>query len=151
MQAAFKACAADLPRGGFRGRFNSRPRRAAITQFVTCVRKHGYNLPAPNLSGTGPVFPSKIESNAKFQAASRSCRNLLCMNSETQSKAPNRRAGRRIAPNRDGMRSPAASQVERSAASQLASSTRMMPPLWLLKIPQMAIRCRLELNFQSNS
>ena len=78
MQAAFKACAADLPKGGFRGRrFGSRPQRAAITQFVTCIRKHGYNLPAPNLSGKGPVFPSKIESNAKFQAASRSCRNLL--------------------------------------------------------------------------
>jgi hypothetical protein len=82
MQAAFKACAADLPKGGFRGRrfgggFGGRPQRAAITKFVTCIRQHGYNLPAPNLSGKGPVFPPKIESNAKFQAASRSCRNLL--------------------------------------------------------------------------
>jgi hypothetical protein len=82
MQAAFKACAADLPKGGFRGGrfgggFGGRPQRAAITKFVTCIRSHGYNLPAPNLSGKGPVFPSKIESNAKFQAASRSCRNLL--------------------------------------------------------------------------
>ncbi len=44
---------------------------------MTCVRQHGYNLPSPNFSGKGPVFPANIRSNAKFQAASRACQSLL--------------------------------------------------------------------------
>lgn len=76
LAAAFKACASDLPRGGFRGRF-ARPRHALITKFVTCVRQHGYKLPEPNFSGKGPVFPPRIQSNSKFLAASRACQSLL--------------------------------------------------------------------------
>jgi hypothetical protein len=34
-------------------------------------------MPAPNFSGKGAVFPANIRSNAKFQAASRACQNLL--------------------------------------------------------------------------
>lgn len=75
LQAAFKACAADLPAGRFR-RFNPTARRATITNFVKCVRQHGYDLPRPNFSG-GPVFPRKIETDAKFQAASKACAHLL--------------------------------------------------------------------------
>jgi hypothetical protein len=77
LRAAFGACAAKL---GFRGgaqRFRGRLSRAAITEYVTCVREHGYKLPSPNLSGKGPVFPPNIRNNAKFQAASRACQNLL--------------------------------------------------------------------------
>ena len=44
---------------------------------MTCVRQHGYNLPNPNFSGKGPVFPANIQNNAKFQAASRACQSLL--------------------------------------------------------------------------
>ena len=75
MQAAFKACGANFGfrGGGFRGRLS----HAAITKYVTCVRQHGYNLPNPNLSGKGAVFPANIQSNAKFQAASRACQSLL--------------------------------------------------------------------------
>jgi hypothetical protein len=40
---------------------------------VACVKQHGYNLPAPNFSGKGPVFPASISKNAKFQAAAKSC------------------------------------------------------------------------------
>ena len=74
-QAALKACGAKLPSG-------ATPRstgfsREAIQKYVSCVRQHGYKLLNPNLSGTGPVFPSSIRSNAKFQAASRSCQGLL--------------------------------------------------------------------------
>ena len=76
--AAFKACAADFG-GGFRpgagGRF--RISHTAITNFVACVRKHGYNLPEPNFSGHGSIFPSNIRTNAKFEAAARSCSSLL--------------------------------------------------------------------------
>ncbi len=80
-QAALKACGAKLPSGAV-------PRstgfsREAIQKYVSCVRQHGYKLLNPNLSGTGPVFPSSIRSNAKFQAASRSCQGLLAPASGT--------------------------------------------------------------------
>jgi hypothetical protein len=74
LRAAFRACGA---RFGFGGGQKFRLSRAAITKYVTCVRQHGYNLPDPNLSGKGPVFPSNIRRNAKFQAASRACQSLL--------------------------------------------------------------------------
>jgi hypothetical protein len=72
-QAAFKACGADFPAR----RFNFANRRVAVDNFVKCVRQHGYDLPTPNLSGGGPVFPRSIESNKKFEAAARSCASLL--------------------------------------------------------------------------
>jgi hypothetical protein len=74
LRAAFQACGA---RFGFGGGQRFRLSRAAITRYVTCVRQHGYNLPDPNFSGKGPVFPSNIRTNAKFQAASRPCQSLL--------------------------------------------------------------------------
>jgi hypothetical protein len=77
LRAAFQACGAKFGfRGGGQG-FRARLSRTAITKYVTCVRQHGYNLPSPNFSGKGPVFPSNIRNNAKFQAASRACQNLL--------------------------------------------------------------------------
>jgi hypothetical protein len=79
MQAAFKACGAQFGFGGGAGggRFRGRLSNAAITKYVTCVRQHGYNLPSPNFSGKGPIFPQSIQTNAKFQAASKACQNLL--------------------------------------------------------------------------
>jgi hypothetical protein len=76
LRAALQACGARFgfgPGQGFRGRLS----RANITEYVTCVRQHGYNLPNPNFSGKGPIFPANIRSNAKFQAASRACQSLL--------------------------------------------------------------------------
>jgi hypothetical protein len=78
MQAAFKACGAQFGfRGGAGRGFGGRVSHTAITNFVTCVKQHGYNLPAPNFSGKGPIFPRNIETNAKFQAAAKSCQHLL--------------------------------------------------------------------------
>lgn len=74
LAAALKACGGGRFLGAGR-RF--RLSRAAITKFVTCVRQHGYNLPAPNFSGKGPVFPANIRSNPKFVSASKACANLL--------------------------------------------------------------------------
>jgi len=74
LRAAFQACGA---RFGFGGGQRFRLSRTAITKYVTCVRQHGYNLPTPNFSGKGPVFPSNIRGDAKFQAASRACQKLL--------------------------------------------------------------------------
>jgi hypothetical protein len=73
LQAAFKACGADFGRD----RFARRPSQQTIQKYVTCVRQHGFNLPNPNFSGKGPVFPTNIRTNAKFQAASRACQSLL--------------------------------------------------------------------------
>jgi hypothetical protein len=77
LAAAFKACGADF--GGFRGGAGiGRLSHTAINNYVTCVRQHGYpQMPAPNFSGKGAVFPANIRSNPKFQAASRACQNLL--------------------------------------------------------------------------
>jgi hypothetical protein len=74
-RAALQACGARFGFGG--GRFRGTLARANITKYVTCVRQHGYNLPNPNFSGNGSVFPSKIRTNPKFQAASRACQSLL--------------------------------------------------------------------------
>ena len=76
LRAAFQACGARFGFGGG-ARFRGRLSRTAITNYVACVRQHGYNLPNPNFSGKGPVFPANIRTNAKFQAASRACQNLL--------------------------------------------------------------------------
>jgi hypothetical protein len=88
--AAFKACGADFG-GGFAGgglgraasgaTFNvkSAADRAAVTNYVACVRKHGFDMPSPNFSGKGSVFSSSQvdRSNPKFTAASAACQSLL--------------------------------------------------------------------------
>jgi hypothetical protein len=76
-RAALQACGAKFGFGGGGQGFRGRLSRTAITKYVTCVRQHGYKLPSPNFSGKGPVFPSNIQGNAKFQAASRACQSLL--------------------------------------------------------------------------
>lgn len=78
-RAAIKACGGNLGRfrpGSGAGAPGARFSSATLDKFVTCVRKHGYNLPKPNTSG-GPIFPRSIQSNKKFQAASKSCASLL--------------------------------------------------------------------------
>lgn len=74
--AAFRACGGNFRFRGRPGGF--RLSHTAIDNYVACVRKHGYpQMPNANFSGKGPVFPSSIRSNAKFQAASRDCESLL--------------------------------------------------------------------------
>jgi hypothetical protein len=73
LAAAIKACGGANLRPGRRFRLS----QTRVNAYVACVRKHGYNLPKPNFSGKGPVFPSSIRSNPKFQAASKACQNLL--------------------------------------------------------------------------
>lgn len=80
IQAALKKCGIN-PQRNFRGGFraNSARFRAALTKFVACVRKNGYDLPKPNTSGNGPVFDaSKVNRNdAKFKAAAQKCQSDL--------------------------------------------------------------------------
>jgi hypothetical protein len=75
LRAALQACGGGRFRGG--PPRNSATFRASLTKYVACVRQHGYDLPKPNFSGKGSVFPSSIQSNPKFQAASRACQSLL--------------------------------------------------------------------------
>lgn len=75
VQAALKACGANFRAGAGRG--FGRISHQAVNNYVTCVRQHGFNMPAPNFSGKGSVFPASIRSNPKFQAASRQCQSLL--------------------------------------------------------------------------
>ncbi len=77
LRAALQACGARFGFGAGGGRFRGRLSHTAITKYVTCVRQHGYNLPNPNFSGKGPIFPANIQSSKKFQAASRACQSLL--------------------------------------------------------------------------
>jgi len=69
LQAAFKACGVQA----FGGRGRVGLNHAAVTKFVACVKQHGFDLPAPNFSGKGSVFPASIEKNKKFQSASKAC------------------------------------------------------------------------------
>jgi hypothetical protein len=73
LAAALKACGGGNFRSGQRFRLS----QTKVNAYVACVRQHGYNLPKPNFSGKGPVFPSNIRSNPKFQAASKACQSLL--------------------------------------------------------------------------
>jgi hypothetical protein len=72
-RAAFQACGGGNLGAGRRPQLSHQ----AITSYVTCVRQHGYNMPNPNFSGKGAVFPSSIRSDPKFQAANRTCQSLL--------------------------------------------------------------------------
>lgn len=74
LRAAVQACGGAR---GVPGRRRIQFSHATVQKFVTCVRQHGYTLPAPNFSGKGPVFPAKIAKDAKFQKAARSCASLL--------------------------------------------------------------------------
>jgi hypothetical protein len=47
----------------------------ALTKFASCMRENGVNVPAPNTSGTGPVFNAKgIDTTSpQFHAAESKC------------------------------------------------------------------------------
>jgi hypothetical protein len=79
VRKALKDCGIDVPNGARRGPRNGAQFRQSIEAFVSCVRRNGFNLPDPDLSGKGPVFdPAKVNQNdPKFVAASRKCRSAL--------------------------------------------------------------------------
>lgn len=73
-QEALKKCGGG--NGSGRGRFNSATAKAALTTFSGCMRTNGVNLPAPNLSGSGPVFNTTgiNTSSVTFKSAEAKCR-----------------------------------------------------------------------------
>jgi hypothetical protein len=78
-EAAVKKCGGGRGFGGGRARLNSPAYRAALTAFATCMRQNGVALPAPNTSGTGPVFDTKgiDTTSAQFTAARTKCQSKL--------------------------------------------------------------------------
>jgi hypothetical protein len=80
-EAALKKCGGDnfAGRGGSGSRFKSPAFQAALAKFATCMRQNGVNVPAPNTSGSGPVFDTKgiDTSSAQFKAAEAKCQSDL--------------------------------------------------------------------------
>jgi hypothetical protein len=84
VQAAMKKCGGGGrvfgPNGqAARRRFGSPTFRKALTAFAACMRSNGVKLPAPDTSGTGPVFSTKgvNTASATFRAASAKCQSVL--------------------------------------------------------------------------
>ena len=65
---------------GRRRRLLSSPSyRKALTSFSGCMRAHGVkNFPAPNTSGSGPIFAGQhLARNPQMQAADKACIHIL--------------------------------------------------------------------------
>jgi hypothetical protein len=76
LRAAIQACGGGNFRPGAGG--GTTLSHTAIDNFVACVRKNGYpQMPSPNFSGKGSIFPRDVESNAKFKSASSACASVL--------------------------------------------------------------------------
>lgn len=77
-EAALKKCGGrDFGARG--GRFKSPAYRQALAKFAACMRENGVNLPAPNTSGSGPIFSTKgvNTTSAKFRTADGKCTPIL--------------------------------------------------------------------------
>ncbi len=63
------------PAGGARQRFNNPTFKRALAKFATCMRENGVNIPAPNTSGSGPIFSTKgiDTTSAQFKTAETKC------------------------------------------------------------------------------
>jgi hypothetical protein len=80
--AIVKKCGFGIGPGrvaGNGGLLRSAAAKQALAKFASCMRENGVNIPAPNTSGSGPVFSSKglNTSSPKFQAAETKCRAYL--------------------------------------------------------------------------
>jgi hypothetical protein len=79
-EAALKKCGGGRGFAGGAGRrLNSPVLRAALAKYGTCLRQNGIKLPAPNTSGSGPIFSTKgiNTSSPQFRAAATKCRTVL--------------------------------------------------------------------------
>jgi hypothetical protein len=78
-EAAIRKCGGGAFAGGAAARLKSPAYKQALTKFAACMRENGVDLPAPNTSGSGPIFDTKglNMSSAQFQAAGSKCRTDL--------------------------------------------------------------------------
>jgi hypothetical protein len=74
-EAALKKCGGSAFAGGAGRRFNSPAFKASLAKFATCMRENGVNIPAPNTSGSGPIFNTKgiDTASAQFKTAETKC------------------------------------------------------------------------------
>jgi hypothetical protein len=74
-EAALKKCGGNAFAGGGGRRFNSPAFKTALAKFATCMRENGVNIPAPNTSGSGPIFNTKgiDTASAQFKTAETKC------------------------------------------------------------------------------
>jgi hypothetical protein len=78
-EAAIKKCGGGyFGRGRFPGagaRLKSPAYRQALAKFASCMRSNGVNVPAPNTSGSGPIFDTKgiDTASSQFKAAEAKC------------------------------------------------------------------------------
>ncbi len=84
--AILKKCGGHFFGGGSRGRapgigtrLQSPAVTAALATFAACLRKNGVNVPAPNTSGSGPVFNTKglNTTGTAFRTAEKKCISAL--------------------------------------------------------------------------
>jgi hypothetical protein len=79
-EAALRKCGLSRvgPAAG-RERLASPAYKLALTNFAACMRQNGEQLPAPNTSGTGPIFNTSglNASSPKFRAAETKCASIL--------------------------------------------------------------------------
>ncbi len=73
-EAALKKCGGGAL-GRFKGFASSPKAKEALTKFAACMREAGVDLPAPNTSGSGPIFnTSHLDvAGAKFKSAEAKC------------------------------------------------------------------------------
>jgi hypothetical protein len=78
-EAAIKKCGGSSFAGRGGARFKSPAYKAALAKFATCLNQNGVKVPAPNTSGTGPVFDTKgiDTSSAQFKTAEAKCQSDL--------------------------------------------------------------------------
>ena len=74
-EATLKKCGGNAFAGGAGRRFNSPTFKGALAKFATCMRENGVNIPAPNTSGSGPIFNTKGIDTAgtQFKTAETKC------------------------------------------------------------------------------
>lgn len=75
-EAALKKCGGNaFAAGGAGRRFNSPTFKVALAKFATCMRENGVNIPAPNTSGSGPIFNTKgiATAGTQFKTAETKC------------------------------------------------------------------------------
>ena len=79
-EAAIKKCGSGghFLRSGPAG-FSNPAFKQALTKFAACMRENGINVPAPNTSGSGPVFDTKgiDTASSQFRTAESKCRSEL--------------------------------------------------------------------------
>jgi hypothetical protein len=83
LKKAFEECGVETPgfKRGSAGEggapVESAVFRKQVKRYAACVRKNGYELAEPNLSGEGPVFKESESESAAFKKASAKCQSLL--------------------------------------------------------------------------